>query len=538
MQRSGSIPALESVDDLFSAARAAEQAARWDDALVAYHAILSRLPETDAERRAEVLRRSASVHYYRGDFERAAALADASCETASAAGCVRQLASALNMRATVHQVLGQLDDAEAIYLRALALAEEAGHSRLSIMVNQNLGTVASVRGDSDSALARYASALDRYEATGDLEGATWVLNNMGMVHVHLRAWDEAERMFVRALQVAEQRGDSEMVGTIQLNRADLYLKQERYDDARACADQGFEIFGMLDSRYGLGEAYKLYGMMFRGAGKPQLAEAHLSIVVELAHKADYKLLEAEALAEHALVFLDLGQNREALHALNRAHRRFTELQAARELLDIDDRLDGLERSYLQVVAAWGESIESKDTYTAGHSSRVAELTCRLAAALGFEGRELTWIRMGAYLHDVGKIAVDSAILRKAGKLTDEEWTQMKSHTVAGDDIVGDLDFPYDIRPLVRSHHEHWDGRGYPDGLAGEDIPLPARILCVADVFDALTTTRSYRPAYSVPQAIEIMRREAGTTLDPTLFDLFVDVLRPELGGRRGKAIAR
>jgi putative nucleotidyltransferase with HDIG domain len=144
----------------------------------------------------------------------------------------------------------------------------------------------------------------------------------------------------------------------------------------------------------------------------------------------------------------------------------------------------------------------------------------LAEAVGITGRDLTWLRMGAFLHDVGKTGVPTEVLNKPGKLTDEEFELMKRHTVLGDAIISETPFPWDIRPIVRNHHERWNGTGYPDRLAGENIPYHARILCVADVYDALTTARSYRGAMSHEQAMEIMRKESGTTFDPELFALF------------------
>ena len=181
-----------------------------------------------------------------------------------------------------------------------------------------------------------------------------------------------------------------------------------------------------------------------------------------------------------------------------------------------------------VTQVWGESIESKDSYTAGHCSRVAEYAARLAERVGVTGRDLRWLKMGAFLHDVGKTAVDLAILNKPGKLEEKEWEQMKSHTTVGDSIVAEMNFPYDIRPIVRNHHERWDGSGYPDRLAGKDIPFTARILCVADVFDALTTTRSYRPAFSAEEALRIMQEEAGKVVDPDLFATFEEDVVPDL----------
>jgi putative nucleotidyltransferase with HDIG domain len=526
---------MQSLDALFDAAKAAQEGGRWEEALARYEALLHRLPTPEGEWSVEVLRRIGAVHYFRGDLELASEVLEASCAAARAHGSLRHLASGLNFAATVHQAAGRLELAESIYLEAGGIAEAAGHARLAVMIEQNLGTIANVRGDSAGALHRYGRALERYEQSCDDQGMAWVLNNIGMVHTDLRDWASAGQAFERAMVIARHRRDTELLGTIQLNRSDLYLQQERFDDARACIDQAFELFGRLGSRAGLGEAYKLYGSLFRSSGKLQLADAHLGTVTEIAAEAEFLLLEAEARVEHALVYLDLGRNADALRGLNRAHQLFGELRARRELLDIEKRLDALERSYLHVVQAWGESIESKDHYTAGHCKRVADLTFRLAAAVGFTGRDLTWIRMGAFLHDVGKTAVDAAVLNKPGKLDEAEWEQMRNHTVAGDGIVAELEFPWDIRPIVRSHHERWDGSGYPDGIAGEAIPLTARILCVADVFDALTTTRSYRVAFTKEKALEIMAAESGRVFDPELFALFSSMLAEQAAGQLAKA---
>jgi putative nucleotidyltransferase with HDIG domain len=144
--------------------------------------------------------------------------------------------------------------------------------------------------------------------------------------------------------------------------------------------------------------------------------------------------------------------------------------------------------------------------------------------MGFDSSVLVWFRMGALLHDVGKTMVPAEILNKAGKLSEHEWEVMRRHPAAGVELLSDVSFPWDIRPMIRSHHERWDGNGYPDGIAGEDIPLAARILCVADVFDALTTNRSYRGSFSRDEALEIMFQDSGTIFDPTPLGLFRDLV--------------
>jgi putative nucleotidyltransferase with HDIG domain len=172
------------------------------------------------------------------------------------------------------------------------------------------------------------------------------------------------------------------------------------------------------------------------------------------------------------------------------------------------------------MQAWGDSIESKHIYGAGHSARVAGYASALARALGFAARDVTWLGMGALLHDIGLSGVPAEILNKPGKLSGDEYETLKRHTIIGDELVSETPFPWDIRPIIRNHHEHWNGTGYPDRLAGEEIPLTARIITVADVFAALTSARSYRGAYTQQEALDVMQREVGSVLDPKLFELF------------------
>ena len=518
------------IDDVLESARLAEEAGRIDEALAIYENGLARCQASGGAPASILLRKIGLVYYYRGDFDVALNLFESARRVADEAGSVGHVATALNCSAAVHQAFGQLDMAAATYSRAREYALGDNNEQLVVMIDQNLAIIANIRGDTTVALERFQDALDRARDLGDELGVTRILNNMGMAYVDLERWKDAEAAFDEANVLAARLGDAETIGTVSLNRAELYTKVERFDDARACCDQAFEIFGRLGSKAGLGDTYKAYGVMYRESGKLHLADAHLSLVVELAQETDNRLLEAEAESEFALTRLAQGRNAEALKSLNRAHALFEELTARRELVDLDRHIDRLEQSYLQVVRVWGESIDSTDHYTAGHCSRVADYTCELAAAAGYSGRELTWIRMGAFLHDVGKTRVPAEVLNKSGPLTADEWISMRRHTTAGDEIVAELGFPYEIRPLVRSHHERWDGSGYPDQLKGEQIPRTARMLCIADVFDALTTPRTYRAAFSPPDAIRMMREDAGC-FDPELFHLFESVIWPALSER-------
>ena len=165
------------------------------------------------------------------------------------------------------------------------------------------------------------------------------------------------------------------------------------------------------------------------------------------------------------------------------------------------------------LAALVEIVELRDPYTAGHSRRVAATARALALRLGSTPDEADLIESAGRVHDVGKVGIDPAVLTKPGKLNDAEWDEMRRHPVLGADVVGRFAAYGADHRLVRHHHEAWDGGGYPDGLAGEDIPLGARILAVADTFDALTSDRPYRPGMSVDRALQILREGAGRQWD-------------------------
>jgi putative nucleotidyltransferase with HDIG domain len=523
------------LEALIESARAAERAGAWDEALAHYQTALSVLPpEGDRGTAAQLLRWSGTAHRVRGDLDEAVELYQASLVVAETSGLREHVAAGVNCLGIVEQLRGQLPQAETLYVRACGLAEEVGDTWLAATISQNLGTLANIRGDVEGALSRYRAALEWFRGLRDDLVSARILNNMGMAHVDLEQWKAAEACFDEAFRLADRVQDADTLGSVELNRAELYLQQQKFEQARECCDRAFEIFNRLGPSSGLAEAYKFYGVLYRDTAKPGLAETHFARAVELSEACGDPLLEAETHSEWALVHWEEGRARQALQCLNRAHRLFGELGARREVLDLERRLGELEGIYLRVVGAWGESIESKDRYTAGHCQRVADYACMLAEAVGFAGHDLVWFRMGAFLHDVGKIETPAEVLNKPGKLTPEEWAVMQAHTVEGDRIVAELNFPWDIRPIVRSHHERWDGSGYPDGLRGEEIPLAARVLCVADVYDALTTTRSYRPALPPREALRIMEQDAGRLLDPQLFSTFRGLLE-ERGAQASEA---
>jgi putative two-component system response regulator len=177
-----------------------------------------------------------------------------------------------------------------------------------------------------------------------------------------------------------------------------------------------------------------------------------------------------------------------------------------------------------ILFALAQSVEHRDKYTGLHCERLATYSIVLAQALGLSKTDQLALFRGGYLHDIGKIAIPDAVLFKRGKLSPEEWKVMRQHTLRGEDICKPMKSLAPVLPIIRSHHERWDGSGYPDGLRGGDIPLLARVLQIADIYDALTTSRPYKPAYSHEHAVEIMRQESARGWrDPELVPIFARI---------------
>jgi len=175
----------------------------------------------------------------------------------------------------------------------------------------------------------------------------------------------------------------------------------------------------------------------------------------------------------------------------------------------------------EIVFALARAVEQRDVNTGGHCERLAFISVTLGIAVGLDRGGLLALYRGGYLHDVGKVGIPDSILFKPGQLTAEEWVTMRSHSVRGEEICRHLKSLRTVLPVIRHHHERWDGSGYPDGLHGDQIPVLARILQIADIYDALTSARPYKSAYAPTEALDIMREETERGWrDPRIFRLF------------------
>ena len=193
--------------------------------------------------------------------------------------------------------------------------------------------------------------------------------------------------------------------------------------------------------------------------------------------------------------------------------------------ELSETYEKLEQAYLDSIQTVRYTVEAKDSYTRGHSDRVSEYSCLIGKKLGLPEEDIKRLHIGGLFHDVGKIGVPDNILQKNGKLTDDEYSEIKNHPTIGAHILSTASIFQDIIPIVKHHHEKYDGNGYPSRLKGEEIPYLARIAAIADSFDAMTSKRVYRDSLPVETVISEFERCKGTQFDPKLTDVFLDILR-------------
>jgi putative nucleotidyltransferase with HDIG domain len=478
---------------------------------------------------AVAMRRIGHVYSKMSEWTQALDHYEKSIETARAAGDMIAAANAMCAMGTVHLEKGEWAQVKSCYEKALEIATEKQDPQLRSQVLNNLGAMYNILGEWREAIWCYEKSIPLLRSIHNMRGLSETYNNLGMTYRDKNELRVANRYFKKSLEIAKQEGDIRLAATINLNRVEASLKLGELEEARERCEEAFEILTKINDRLGIAEAVKLYGVIYRKMKKYSLSMHHLEESMRINTECENPLGEAEALREMGLLHLAKGDSREALSTLGRSFKIFKELKAKKYLEDVDRKMQELEEIYFRIAEAMGEAVESKDTYTYGHSQRVAAYAMELAERLGLGEEEKKAVLLAAFLHDLGKVKVPKKILSKPGRLTAEEFAEIEKHPGWGLEKLENVEFPWEVKPLIRHHHERYNGEGYPDKLAGEGIPFGARLIALCDFFDALTTDRPYRPALTIKQAISIMKKEAGTILDPGLTPLFVTIIENKLG---------
>jgi putative two-component system response regulator len=255
---------------------------------------------------------------------------------------------------------------------------------------------------------------------------------------------------------------------------------------------------------------------------PQVAEIPIIILTALDDR-DSLLRGLKAGADDFISKpFDRFELRARLIGITRLNRYQKLLQERENLRTANRRLSD---AYEATIEGWSHAMDLRDRETEGHSRRVTELSIKLAQAMGMSEEEILHMRHGALLHDMGKIGIPDSILHKTNDLTEQEWAIMRQHPRFAFEMLNSIEYLRDALEIPYFHHEKWDGSGYPQGLKGEQIPIAARIFAVADVWDALTSDRPYRPAWSQESALHYIREQSGKHFDPQVVELFFKVIQ-------------
>ncbi|HVH38945.1 MAG TPA: HD domain-containing phosphohydrolase [Gemmatimonadaceae bacterium] len=525
-----------SAADYLDAAREQERAGCIVEAIEQFElSIAAAKSEGQLRTLSEALRRLSVMRHRRDECALARALCQRAHEVALEVDNAFLAAEALNSLGGMLLREGSLAESEATYRDAVAVG--GASIEIRARAEQNLGIIANIHGDLDEALRRYARSLEAYRSANDQHGCALAFHNLGMVSADKELFDDAAGFFSQSVEIAKRAGDVHLQGLCLLNHADVEVSRQHFEEARLKAEASLAIFDQLGARGHKSAAYRVIGVVYRETGRLALAESRLRSAIELSVTAGTVLHEAEATRDLAVVYQAMGRNQEALQLLNRSHGLFRRLDARRDLVNVGGKVLELEGTYLAVVREWGGSIESSDSYTHGHCSRVAENAVAVARELGLDDLEQTTIRLGAYLHDLGKVKVPHEILNKPGPLTRDEFEVVQMHPVWGIELLDGIEFPWDIKPIIRWHHEKFDGTGYPDRLRGDEIPLAAQVVGIVDVYDALTTTRAYRPALSHEAAMAEIDRCRPSWSEPVV-EAFLRAMHGRAGHDGGAAAAQ
>jgi len=432
---------------------------------------------------------------------------------------------ALRNLGVVYVDLGEFEEAEINFDEAIEIAQAIGDKLLYADLVNNLGTINGMKGNRERALHLYDQSLKIYLDLEEKRKAAYTQNNIGITFIEREMHEEAFDYFRSAYKTAESIKDASLGLIVDINLADLYLHREEYRQAqRHCQFARAYLDENKMVNVHLVETMKIFGKIAAGEERHEEALEHFNEAVENSRQLRAQFVEAEVLLERGILATKMDKPFDALNDLEQSYDLYRTVKAEGRQEQTEKVIGSIEELYLDIFHSMAQKVDRKDTYTKGHSDRVAALSLLLGKELGLGSLELKTLVAGGLLHDLGKVKIDDSILKKDGRLTDDEFFAIKKHPELGLEVLEDREFPWDVYPIVLHHHERYDGRGYPTGVAGEDIPMLARIVCVADVFDALTSDRVYRKAFPTEKALDIMKGDAGTAFDAHILKAFVTLI--------------
>ncbi len=511
--------------DLLRKGIAFDTAGEWEKALLCYEqALRGCRSDVNPQPVGEILRRMGHIWSKRGEWDDALTLYEESLRACEEEEDLHGKASALCGIGTVYLEQGAWKKVRHYYAAALRAIRRTGDRKFVAQIYNNLGAMNNILGNWEEAIRYYRKCLPILEKAGNEKGLAETYHNLGITCVDKGDRRGGDHYFLESIEISSKTGDIRLWAYSNLNRAEIARRDRNFTAAQDLGMKAFSVLKDLDDKLGMAEAYRIIGSIDRDRRNYVKAEEDILRSIDINRRYDNPLGIAESYRELGLTYQRQERSKDALEALSESFRVFRMIRAKKSLEEVDRKIFDLEDLYFRIAKSMGEGVESKDTYTFGHSQRVANYSLALAKALDLRVGERKAILVASFLHDLGKIDVDDHILSKPGKLTASEFEVIKDHPRWGVEKLASVNFPWVVKPLILHHQERWDGSGYPLGLAGEEIPLGARIIAVADFFDALTTDRPYREALSLEVTLKIIWEETGKILDPEITPIFVELI--------------
>ncbi|MCH7689902.1 MAG: tetratricopeptide repeat protein [candidate division Zixibacteria bacterium] len=496
---------------------------KYDEAISEFKKILTICQDNnELDLKSETYTQIGQLLAKQGDFERALGFLQRAIGAYRRSNDNTGLCKALRNLGVVYCELGDFDEAESAISEAITISAAAADNLLYADLVNNLGAIMNMKGKRSRALELYRESLEIYVENEEIRKAAYTKNNIGISLSELGHVTDAYGYFRGSYETSLKINDAYLRLIAAINLADVYLKRGNFERAKKHSKWAEKY--LTDEKLinvNLIEAKKLNGRICFAEKHYDDALNEFNSALEVCREIGSKFHEAEVLMERGKLLRVTEQHFDALNDLETSYYIFKKIKAEGKQLHTEKIIDSVEHLYLEIFNSMGKMVDRKDSYTKGHSDRVASLSLLLAKELGLKTSVVKTIVAAALLHDIGKVEISDSILKKPGRLTDEEFDEIKKHPEYGLEMLRGKEFPWDIKPLILHHHERVNGSGYPMKIKGDDIPLGARLICIADVFEALTSDRCYRDAFSVEKALGIMKSESGTTFDPVLLKSFV-----------------
>jgi putative nucleotidyltransferase with HDIG domain len=507
--------------------RALSKLGRFSEAVEEFEKLLQYCQEKEAlPKRAEIFLEIGQLLAKQGEYDRALGHIHRALSAYRRSNNPTGICKSLRNLGVIYIELGEFEDAEIAYGEAIEIAEDNQNHILFGDLNNNLGAIKNMKGDWQGALQCYQVSREVYEKQGEVRKSAYTLNNIGITLLERGQYDDALVNFIDALKVAESIKDAPLILILNINLTDLHLKKGQVLEAATYCQNAFVYLSTENLRNNqLAETKKLAGRISLLEKDFETAARDFDEALDICEELGLQFLGAEVLSEKGNLYLHMGRHMEALQTLEKSFRQFSQMDATGQVEKTEELIGSIEELYLKIFESMAYKVDQKDHYTKGHSDRVANLSLEIARELRLPDGDIKAIVGGALLHDLGKLDIPDDILKKPGRLSKEEYEIVKNHPDLGVNRLAGMNFPWDIIPMIRFHHEQFDGGGYPTGMAGETIPLGARIICVADVFDALTSERPYRAAFSTEKALQVMKEEMVKSFDPVILDMLIRLAR-------------